>query len=182
METLTNERINELFSLLEKRYNKLKDTLETIDFAEVKKRLLNNPDKLKSLNEMDSTGGEPAVVWRENDEYVIIDLAKESPQGRRSCCYDDEALEARKKFKPDYSALGLAEKMGIEILTEEEYRRLQEIVEFDLKTSTWVKTPDRIRKLGGAIFCDRRYDTVFTYHNGADSYYGSRAFRGKLKV
>lgn len=181
---METERINQLLTLLEDRFNKSDFINKKIDFADVKKRLLNNKDKLVSLNEMEATGGEVRLAWVDEvtNEYVFVDFVKESPVGRRNCCYDEDALNSRKQFKPPYSALGLASKMGIEILTEEEYRRLQELGEFDLKTSTWIKTPEKIRKLGGALFCDRRYDTVFTYHNGAESYYSSRGFRGKLKV
>jgi hypothetical protein len=139
--------------------------------------------KRNPLAQMENTGGEPDVSnLHDGEQIVFVDFSKESPSGRRSLCYDEEALENRKANKPKNSALGLAREMGIELLTEEEYRKIQELEAFDLKTSTWVKTPEKIRKLGGAIFCDRRYDTVFTYHNGADSYYASRGFRGKLSV
>ncbi len=141
-------------------------------------------EKLRSLNEMEITGGEPDVVGRDKNtgEYIFYDCSAESPNGRRNLCYDREALEARKKFKPANSAMDMAATMGIELLTEEQYRDLQQLGNFDTKTSSWVKTPADIRKLGGAIFCDRRYDAVFTYHNGADSYYAARGFRGSLRI
>jgi len=143
-----------------------------------------NAEKLWSLYEMERTGGEPDVVGydAESGEYVFFDCSVESPKGRRSICYDREALESRKQHKPENSAMDMATDMGIELLTEAQYRRLQELGKFDLKTSSWIQTPANIRKLGGALFCDRRYDTVFVYHNGADSYYGARGFRGSLKV
>ncbi|MFT9599117.1 DUF4256 domain-containing protein, partial [Mesobacillus sp.] len=157
---------------------------EGLEWAEVQAKLDNNIEKLWSLNEMEATGGEPDVVGldQETGEYIFYDCAAESPKGRRSVCYDREALEARKKHKPENSAMDMATAMGIEILTEEQYRDLQKLGNFDLKTSSWVQTPENIRKLGGALFCDRRYDTVFVYHNGADSYYGARGFRGLLRV
>lgn len=181
---LTSTQITKILALLEDRFNKSDFISKKVNFSDVKNRLINNMDKLLSLSEMEATGGEVRLGWVDEltNEYVFVDFAKESPAGRRNCCYDDEALNSRKQFKPPFSALGLASKMGIDLLTEEEYRRLQELGEFDLKTSTWIKTPDKIRKLGGALFCDRRYDTVFTYHNGAESYYSSRGFRGKIKV
>ncbi|MCB0301717.1 MAG: DUF4256 domain-containing protein, partial [Calditrichaeota bacterium] len=147
-------------------------------------KLAANPEKLWSLNEMEKTGGEPDVVGFDtaSGEYIFYDCAAESPKGRRSLCYDREALEARKENKPKNNAMDVAAAMGIEILSEEEYRALQKLGEFDLKTSSWVKTPAEIRKRGGAIFCDRRYDHVFTYHNGAESYYAARGFRGSLKI
>jgi hypothetical protein len=143
-----------------------------------------NPDKLWTLNEMETTGGEPDVVSydKKNDEYIFYDCSPESPKGRRSICYDDEALEARKEHKPEDSAINMATSMGIEMLTEEQYRELQQLGNFDLKTSSWVKTPAAVRELGGALFCDRRYNHVFTYHNGAESYYAARGFRGSLSV
>jgi hypothetical protein len=150
----------------------------------VQARLEANPQKLRSLNEMETTGGEPDVVGRDkkSGEYIFYDCSAESPKGRRSICYDHEALEARKEHKPKDSAVNMAATMGIELLTEEQYRELQKLGNFDLKTSSWVKTPPEIRKLGGALFCDRRYNQVFLYHNGADSYYAARAFRGSLRV
>ncbi|MBI4974058.1 DUF4256 domain-containing protein [Candidatus Roizmanbacteria bacterium] len=150
----------------------------------VQAKLLANPEKLWSLSEMERTGGEPDIIGydKKTDEYIFYDCASESPKGRRSLCYDRAALESRKEFKPKDTALDLAASMGIEILTEEQYRELQMLGEFDTKTSSWVKTPLEIRKHGGAIFADRRYDHVFIYHNGADSYYASRGFRGLLKI
>ncbi len=155
-----------------------------LEWAKVQARLEANPAKLWSLNEMERTGGEPDVLGYDNQtgEYIFYDCSAESPEGRRSFCYDREALEARKANKPENSALGMAADMGIEILSEEQYRELQKLGNFDLKTSSWVMTPAGIRKLGGALFCDRRYDHVFTYHNGADSYYAARGFRGSLRV
>jgi hypothetical protein len=155
-----------------------------LEWAQVRAKLEANPEKLGSLAEMERTGGEPDVVGhdRRTGEYVFYDCSAESPKGRRSLCYDREALEARKENKPKDSAMNVAEAMGVELLTEEEYRELQELGEFDTKTSSWVKTPPEIRKRGGALFCDRRYDHVFLYHNGADSYYAARGFRGSLRV
>jgi hypothetical protein len=162
-----------------------------IDWNKVQAKLEASPDKLWSLNEMERTGGEPDVVGLDSlpggkagktGEYIFYDCSPESPAGRRSFCYDHEALESRKEHKPKNSALGLADEMGIELLSEEEYRELQKLGNFDLKTSSWIKTPSDIRKLGGAIFCDRRYNTVFTYHNGAESYYAARGFRCSLRV
>ena len=155
-----------------------------LEWSQVQARLDANPDKLSSLNEMERTGGEPDVVGQDQQtgEYIFYDCSAESPQGRRSLCYDREALNARKEHKPNSSAIDMAAAMGIEILTEEHYRALQTLGKFDQKTSSWVKTPADIRKRGGAIFCDRRYDHVFVYHNGAESYYAARGFRGSLKV
>jgi hypothetical protein len=150
----------------------------------VQAKLEANAEKLRSLHEMERTGGEPDVVGhdKKTGEYIFYDCSVESPKGRRSVCYDREALEARKENKPKDSAINMAAAMGVELLTEEQYRELQKLGEFDLKTSSWVKTPADIRKLGGALFCDRRYNTVFLYHNGADSYYAARGFRGSLRV
>ena len=147
-------------------------------------RLENKAEKLWALNEMEKTGGEPDVVGQDQKtgEYIFCDCSVESPKGRRSVCYDREALKSRKEHKPKDSAIDMAAAMGLELLTEEQYRELQKLGEFDTKTSSWVKTPSDIRKLGGALFCDRRYDTVFVYHNGAESYYAARAFRGSLRV
>ena len=155
-----------------------------MDWEDVKRKLVVNNDKLRSLFEMEATGGEPDVVFhdRKADEYTFMDCSAESPQERRNVCYDREAWEKRKKNKPPNNAMDMAHDMGVEILTEKEYRDLQKLGEFDLKTSSWVKTPEKIRNLGGALFCDRRYDTVFTYHNGAESYYSVRGFRGLLRV
>jgi hypothetical protein len=155
-----------------------------MDWAKVQARLTTSPEKLWSLHEMEKTGGEPDVVGQDKKtgEYIFYDCSAESPKDRRSLCYDREALDSRKENKPKGNAVEMAAGMGIEILTEEQYRELQKLGSFDLKTSSWVKTPESIRKLGGAIFCDRRYDTVFTYHNGAESYYAARAFRGSVRV
>ncbi len=155
-----------------------------LEWAKIQARLEANPEKLWSLNEMEMTGGEPDVIGhdKQTGEYIFCDCSAESPKGRRSVCYDREALEARKEHKPKTSAVDMATIMGIEILSEEQYRELQTLGDLDTKTSSWVKTPSDIRKLGGAIFCDRRYGHVFTYHNGAESYYAARAFRGALKV
>lgn len=174
----------ELLNILKIRFEENMNRHEGIEWSKVQEKLESNSEKLMSLNEMERTGGEPDVVGLDQTtgEYIFYDCSPESPTGRRSICYDHEALEARKKNKPENSAIGLANDMGIEILTEEQYQWLQKLGDFDLKTSSWVKTPDNIRKLGGAIFCVRRYDTVFVYHNGADSYYASRGFRGSLRV
>lgn len=173
-----------LLSTLKARFEKHMNRHPGLQWAAVQSRLEANPEKLWSLHEMERTGGEPDVVGHDKTtgEYVFYDCSPESPQGRRSVCYDREALEARKEHKPKDSATDMAAAMGIEILTEAQYRELQTLGEFDTKTSTWVRTPPEIRKRGGAIFCDRRYDHVFTYHNGAESYYAARAFRGALKV
>src|ERR1044072_4700360 len=155
-----------------------------LEWARVKAKLEAKTEKLWSLSEMERTGGEPDVVGQDKKtrEYVFYDCAAESQKGRRSVCYDREALEARKEHKPANSAMGMAAAMGVELLTEEQYRELQKLGEFDLKTSSWIATPAKIRKLKGALFCDRRYDTVFVYHNGAESYYAARGFRGSLRV
>ena len=155
-----------------------------LEWAKVQAKLEANPEKAWSLHEMERTGGEPDVVGQDKKtgEYLFYDCSAESPNGRRSFCYDREALDARKENKPKNSAVGMADAMGIELLTEEQYRELQKLGKFDAKTSSWVRTPSEIRKLGGAIFCDFRYGTVFVYHNGADSYYAARAFRGALRV
>jgi hypothetical protein len=155
-----------------------------LDWSKIQAKLEANPDKLWTLNEMERTGGEPDVVAhdKKTGAYVFYDCSAESPKGRRSLCYDREALDARKENKPKDSALDMATAMGVELLTEEQYRELQKLGEFDLKSSSWVKTPAEIRRLGGALFCDRRYNQVFLYHNGADSYYAARAFRGSLTV
>lgn len=182
--TLSPEQRAELLSLLKVRFEKNVTRHQGLEWARVEEKLKNSAEKLWSLYEMERTGGEPDVVCgdQQSDEFYFYDCSAESPSGRRNVCYDREALESRKANKPENSAMGMAEDMGIEILTEEQYRQLQVIGSFDTKTSSWVKTPDKIRKLGGAIFCDRRYDTVFMYHNGAESYYGSRGFRGALRV
>lgn len=181
---LSPEQREALFSILKARFEKNKNRHPKLEWAPIQAKLEANPEKLWSLDEMESTGGEPDVVAYDQNtgEYIFYDCAAESPKGRRSICYDHEALESRKEHKPENSAVEMASDMGIELLSEEEYRALQELGNFDLKTSSWVKTPEAIRKLGGAIFCDRRYNHVFTYHNGAESYYGARGFRGVLRV
>ena len=181
---LSPKQRSELLNTLKTRFEKNRNRHKDVDWNKVQAKLEANPDKLWSLNEMERTGGEPDVVSydRKTGEYIFYDCPVESPKDRRSICYDLEALNTRKENKPKNNANDLAATMGIEILTEEEYRELQKLGNFDLKTSSWIKTPTNIRKLGGAIFCDRRYDTVFVYHNGAESYYSSRGFRGSLKV
>ena len=181
---LSPEQSEELLNTLKARFEKNIGRHKGIEWAKVQERLKANPGKLWSLDEMEITGGEPDVVGRDEKTgaYLFYDCSPESPKGRRSLCYDREALDARKEFKPENSAVDMAFEMGIELLSEEEYRMLQQLGKFDQKTSSWVKTPDSIRKLGGAIFCDRRYDTVFMFHNGADCYYAARGFRGSLKV
>jgi hypothetical protein len=181
---LSPEQREELLSALKTRFEKNMNRHEGLEWANVQARLEAKPEKLWSLNEMESTGGEPDVVGHAEKagEYIFYDCSAESPKGRRNVCYDREALEARKEFKPKDTAMDMAAAMGIEILTEEQYRELQKLGNFDTKTSSWLKTPSEIRKLGGAIFGDRRYDHVFVYHNGAESYYGARAFRGSLRV
>ena len=174
------ELLNTLTARFEKNINRHKG----LEWAKVQAKLEANTEKLWSLNEMERTGGEPDVVGhdKKTGEYIFYDCSPESPKGRRSVCYDREALESRKEHKPEDNAIEMAAAIGIELLTEEQYRELQKLGTFDAKTSSWVKTPSGIRKLGGALFCDRRYDTVFVYHNGAESYYAARAFRGSLRV
>src|SRR5216110_431396 len=181
---LSPKQREELLSALKARFEKNMNRHKGLQWAKVQAKLEANTDKLWSLNEMERTGGEPDVVGHEKKtgEYIFYDCLAESPKGRRSVCYDREALDARKEHKPKDSAMDMAAAMGIEVLTEEQYRELQKLEEFDTKTSSWVKTPAAIRKLGGALFCDRRYDTVFVFHNGAESYYAARGFRGLLKV
>jgi hypothetical protein len=181
---LSPEQREEILVTLKLRFEKNMHRHEGLEWAKIQAKLDANPEKLWSLGEMEKTGGEPDVVEydKEKDEYIFYDCSTESPKGRRSVCYDREALEARKKHKPENSAMDMAADMGIEILTEEQYRALQKLESFDLKTSSWVQTPSEIRKLGGALFCDCRYERVFVYHNGADSYYGARGFRGSLRV
>ena len=181
---MTQDKHAELLEILKARFEKNMARHAGLDWIDVQTGLETNLEKLQPLHEMESTGGEPDVVGRDEQsgEIIFYDCSTESPIGRRNLCYDREALEARKEHKPANSVLDMAAEMGIEILDEGEYRALQTLGEFDLKTSSWVLTPMKIRKLGGAIFCDRRYDTVFTYHNGASSYYGARGFRGKLRV
>lgn len=174
----------ELLKALKARFEKNINRHEGLEWATVQAKLEANPAKLWSLHEMERTGGEPDVVGldKKTGEFIFFDCAAESPGGRRSVCYDREALESRKEAKPEHNAIDMAEAMGIEILTEEQYRELQKLGSFDTKTSSWVKTPPEIRKLGGALFCDRRYGHVFLYHNGAQSYYAARGFRGSLRV
>ena len=181
---LSTEQSEEILKALKARFDQNMNRHEGIEWAHIQVKLEANIENLWSLNEMEITGGEPDVVDydKNTDEYVFCDCSAESPIGRRSICYDRAALESRKKHKPHSSAIDMAIDMGIEIVTEEQYRKLQKLGNFDTKTSSWVKTPNNIRKLGGALFCDRRYDTVFIYHNGADSYYGVRGFRGSLRI
>jgi hypothetical protein len=181
---LSPEQRKELLSTLKSRFEKNRNRHKGIDWGKVQPRLEANPGKLWSLDEMETTGGEPDVVGfdKKTGEYIFYDCSAETPKDRRSICYDGEALASRKEHKPRHSAIGMAAEMGIEILTEEQYRELQQLGEFDLKTSSWIKTPETIRKLGGALFCDRRFNHVFTYHNGAESYYAARGFRGSLRV
>ena len=181
---LAPEQRQELLKALKTRFEKNMNRHKGHEWAKVQARLEANTEKLWSLHEMERTGGEPDVVGhdKKTGEYIFCDCSSESPKGRRSICYDGEALESRKEHKPATSAVDMAAAMGIELLTEEQYRDLQELGEFDTKTSSWVQTPKEIRELGGAVFCDRRYDYVFLYHNGAESYYGARAFRGSLRV
>jgi hypothetical protein len=181
---ISSEEREELLKVLKARFDKNMKRHKGIDWAEVEEKLKGRPEKLWSLNEMEKTGGEPDVIAydKKTGEYIFYDCSAESPKGRRSLCYDNEALESRKEFKPETSAVEMADAMGIEILSEEEYRKLQKLGEFDTKTSSWIKTPPEIRKLGGAVFADFRYGTVFIYHNSAPSYYASRGFRGSLRV
>jgi Protein of unknown function (DUF4256) len=178
------EQRKDLLGALKTRFETNMNRHEDLEWSKVQAKLEANPEKLRSLNEMERSGGEPDVIGhdKKTGEYIFYDCSAESPNGRRSVCYDREALESRKEHKPKGSALGMASAMGIELLTEEQYRELQKLGNFDTKTSSWVDTPSDIRKLGGALFCDRRYDTVFVYHNGAESYYAGRAFRGSLRV
>lgn len=174
----------ELLKTLKTRFEKNMNRHKGLEWTKIQAKLEANENKLWSLNEMEITGGEPDVVGydKKTGEYIFYDCAAESPKGRRSICYDHEALESRKEHKPQNSALSMAAEMGIELLTEEQYRQLQEFGNFDTKTSSWIVTPDAIRDLGGALFADRRYNTVFVYHNGAESYYAARGFRGSLRV
>lgn len=181
---LSEKQSEELLLILESRFEKHPERHKGLEWPAVLKRIKSNPGKLWSLNEMERTGGEPDVIGsdKKTGEYIFCDCSAESPSGRRSLCYDGAALESRKEFKPKGSAAGMASEMGIEILAEDEYRALQKLGVFDSKTSSWIKTPAGIRKLGGAVFADFRYGTVFVYHNGAESYYAARGFRGLLRV
>jgi hypothetical protein len=181
---LSPEQRELLVRALKARFETNMNRHKGLEWAQVQTRLEADAEKLSSLNEMEKTGGEPDVVGTDErtGEYIFYDCSAESPKGRRSLCYDREARESRKQHKPQNNALDMAAAMGIEILTEEQYRELQKLGKFDTKTSSWIRTPSQIRRLGGALFCDRRYDTVFVYHNGAESYYAARAFRGSLRV
>ena len=181
---LSPQQREELLGALKARFEKNMKRHKGLEWAKVQAKLEANPGKLWSLNEMERTGGEPDVVGfdKKPGEYIFYDCSAESPKGRRSLCYDREALESRKEHKPQNNSIDMATAMGLELLTEEQYRELQRLGDFDMKTSSWVKTPSGIRKLGGALFCDRRYDTVFVYHNGAESYYAARGFRGSLRL
>ena len=181
---LSTEQNEELIRALKARFEKNTKRHKGLEWTKVQTKLEANTEKLWSLNEMERTGGEPDVVGhdKKTGEYMFYDCSAESPKGRRSVCYDREALESRKEHKPENNAIDMAAAMGIELLSEEQYRELQKLGNFDTKTSSWVQTPADIRELGGALFCDRRYDHVFVYHNGAESYYGARAFRGSLRV
>lgn len=181
---LTPQQQKELLNILKLRFDKHPNRHKGIDWTKLQSRLEAEPGKLWSLYEMEQTGGEPDVTGydKKTDKYIFCDCSAESPKDRRSICYDREALNARKEHKPANTALDMAADMGIELLTEEQYRELQKLGNFDTKTSSWIQTPASIRKLGGALFCDRRYDTVFLYHNGAESYYAARGFRGALRV
>ena len=181
---LSSAQREELLTVLKVRFEKNMSRHKGLDWAKVQDKLQADTGKLWSLHQMETTGGEPDVVGhdKKTGDYIFFDCSAESPKGRRSLCYDREALESRKEHKPENNAIDMADAIGVEILTEEQYRDLQKLGNFDTKTSSWVRTPSNIRKLGGALFCDRRYDTVFVYHNGAESYYAARAFRGLLRV
>ncbi len=181
---LSSKQREELLSTLKVRFEKNMDRHNGLDWTKVQAKLEADLEKLSSLNEMEQTGGEPDIIGldKKTGEYIFYDCSAESPAGRRNVCYDREALESRKSAKPENNAIDMAAKMGIEILSEAQYRELQKLGEFDLKTSSWVQTPAEIRELGGALFCDRRYNHVFVYHNGAQSYYGVRGFRGSLRI
>ncbi len=181
---LSSAQCEELLKRLKERFEKNMNRHEALKWDELQTRLIANAEKMWSLDEMERSGGEPDVIGydQETNEYIFYDCSPESPIHRRSLCYDRKALESRKANKPENSAIDMATAMGIELLTEEQYRELQKLGEFDLKTSSWIATPDSIRTHGGAVFCDRRYKHVFTYHNGADSYYAARGFRGSLRV
>jgi hypothetical protein len=181
---LSPKQREELLRTLQARFEKNMNRHEGLEWPKAQARLEANAEKLWSLHEMEKTGGEPDVVAhdKKTGEYIFYDCSAETPKDRRSICYDREALDSRKEHKPKNSALDMAANMGVELLTEEQYRELQKLGEFDTKTSSWIKTPAAVRKLGGALFCDRRFDTVFTYHNGAESYYAGRGFRGSLRA
>ena len=181
---LSPEQRDKLLGVLKARFDQNGNRHKGLEWKQVQAKLEVSAEKLRSISEMERTGGEPDVIGLDSKtgEYVFCDCSAESPRGRRSICYDREALDARKEHKPENDAVSMAAGMGIDLLTEEQYRELQKLEPFDTKTSNWVKTPSAIRKLGGALFCDRRYDTVFVYHNGAESYYAGRAFRGLLRV
>jgi hypothetical protein len=182
--TLSKKQREEILKALRGRFENNMNRHKGLEWAKVQAKLEATAEKLWSLSEMERTGGEPDVVGhdKKTGDYIFCDCSEESPKGRRSLCYDREALESRKEHKPKDNAMDMASAMGIELLSEEQYRELQKLGDFDTKTSSWVKTPSAIRKLGGALFCDRRYDTVFVYHNGAESYYAARGFRGLLRV
>ena len=182
--TLAPVERSALFSILKDRFEKNRNRHKGLDWPAIQTKMEANPAKIWSLNEMEKTGGEPDVIGidKKTGEYLFIDCAAESPKGRRSICYDRKALESRKEYKPVTNAVDLAAEIGIDILNEEQYRALQQLGQFDTKTSSWILTPDTIRNLGGALFCDRRYNAVFVYHNGAESYYAARGFRGSLRV
>ncbi len=184
IKTLSTVQAKELFSALKTRFEKNKNRHKGIEWTNVQAKLEANPEKCWSLNEMEKTGGEPDVVAfdKKTGAYTFFDCSPESPKDRRSICYDQKALDSRKENKPKHSAMGMAEEMGIEILNEEQYRALQQLGNFDAKTSSWIVTPENIRKLGGALFADYRFETVFVYHNGAESYYAARGFRGSLSI
>lgn len=181
---VSKEKTEELFRLLKKRFEKHKERHKSISWEAVQTRLEKKPKAIQTLLAMEETGGEPDVIGQDNKsgEYIFCDCSKESPKGRRSVCYDPDALESRKEHKPKHSALGMAQEMGVELLSQEQYHALQELGEFDAKTSSWIATPSDIRKRGGALFGDRRFGHVFIYHNGAESYYGARGFRGIVRV
>lgn len=184
MKKLSKVESQEFLAQLKERFQNNMLRHQDVTWETIEEKLMENPEKLWSLQQMETSGGEPDVVQfdPQDKELYYVDCAPESPKERRNLCYDQEALEARKKFKPESSALKVATDMGIDLLNEEQYRRLQELGKFDQKTSSWIKTPERVRKLGGALFCDRRFDTVFVYHNGAESYYSGRGFRGYLEL
>ncbi|MEN2414785.1 DUF4256 domain-containing protein [Flavobacterium mesophilum] len=181
---ISQEEQEQLISILKVRFEKNMNRHANIEWSKVEAKLIANPEKLWSLLQMEKTEGEPDVVGydKNSDEYIFFDCVVESPKSRRSLCYDRKALDSRKEHKPKNSAVDMAEEMGIELLTEEQYKQLQELGNFDNKTSSWVATPENVRKLGGAVFCDYRYGRVFLYHNGAESYYAARGFRGSLKI